>query len=123
MNDSKKYGLTFLIAFVAAGTVLATLVFPFWNLIRDDVYEEVVILNNYDRVCYVDTSDTIPKTISNCTAEPGSTVTVKYGEGMAWAVIESPPEDYVQKSSTDDEMRSEQANPFEFIKENFGPSG
>ncbi len=45
-NDSKKYGAIFGGAFVLAGLVLSIIVFPFWNLIRDDVYEKVVILSN-----------------------------------------------------------------------------
>ena len=50
-----------------AGIVLSTLVFPFWNLIREDVYEETEILSNQDGVCYVETQDNVPKTIEDCT--------------------------------------------------------
>ena len=52
-------------AFLTAGIVLSTMVFPFWNLIRDDVYEEVTILTNDDGVCYVETEDAIPKVIGH----------------------------------------------------------
>ena len=90
MHDSKKYGLTFLVAFVAAGLVIATVIFPFWNLIRADVYEETEILLNERGKCYVDTSDNIPKTIDNCVHKIGDIVTIKYGEGMAYAEIVSP---------------------------------
>lgn len=83
-------GLVFGGAFAVAAIVLSTLVFPFWNLIREDVYEEVVILTNDDGVCYVETTDAIPKIIENCDLKPGDTTTVKFGRGLAWAkIIES----------------------------------
>lgn len=81
----------FLAAFVIAGLVISTLVFPFWNLIREDVYEEVEILNNDKGICYVHTSDNVPKTIDNCELDPGTKVTIKFGEGLAWAEIVSSP--------------------------------
>jgi len=65
-------------------------VFPFWNLIREDVYEEAVILTNDDGICYVETVDNIPKTIENCTLETGNKVTVKFGRDLAWATIVEP---------------------------------
>ena len=87
LSDGQKYGAIFGGALIAAGLVLATVVFPFWNLIRDDVFEEVEILSNSDGICYVETLDNIPKTIENCNAQPGDVVTIKYGEGLAWAKI------------------------------------
>jgi len=89
-NDSKKYGAIFGGAFILAGLVMATLVFPFWNLIREDVYEDVTILSNHDGVCYADTTDLVPKTIDNCNAKPGDQVTIKFGRDLAWAEIISP---------------------------------
>ena len=86
-SDGQKHIAIFGGAFIAAGLVLATIVFPFWNLIRDDVFEEVEILSNSDGICYVETLDNIPKTIENCNAAPGDTVTIKFGEGLAWAKI------------------------------------
>jgi len=44
MSDGKKYGLMFLFIFITAFIIIATLIFPFWNLIREDVYEEVEIM-------------------------------------------------------------------------------
>jgi len=44
MKDSKKYGLMFLFIFITAFIIIATLIFPFWNLIREDVYEEAEIM-------------------------------------------------------------------------------
>ena len=44
MNDSKKHGLMFLFTFLGAAIIIGTVVFPFWNLIRADVYEEVEIM-------------------------------------------------------------------------------
>ena len=70
-----------------AGLVLATVVFPFWNLIRDDVTEQVVILSNEDGVCFAETSDDIPKTIEGCEAAPGDAVVIRFGEGLAWATV------------------------------------
>ncbi|MCV0373762.1 MAG: hypothetical protein K5793_09455 [Nitrosarchaeum sp.] len=90
LSYGKKMGLVFGGAFMAAALVLSTVVFPFWNLIREDVYEEVIILNNDGGVCYVETKDIIPKTIENCTLESGDMATIKFGRGLAWAVIVEP---------------------------------
>ena len=87
LTDGQRYGAIFGGAFVVAGLVLATVVFPFWNLIRDDVTEQAVILSNEDGVCFVETSDNIPKTIDGCEASPGDTVVVRFGEGLAWATV------------------------------------
>lgn len=90
LTDSQKYGAIFGGAFVIAGIILSTLVFPFWNLIREDVFEEVEIISSSNGKCYAHTSDNIPKTIENCNLEPGTKVTIKFGEGLAWAsIIES----------------------------------
>ena len=68
------------------GVVLFTVVFPFWNLVRGDVHE-VIILSSNNGVCYVETSDMIPKTIEQCWLAPGDAVTIKFGEGLAWATL------------------------------------
>lgn len=83
----RKYAMIFGSILVLVGLVIATVVFPFWNLIRADVYEEVIILSSNDGVCAAETSDDIPKQIENCGAQVGDAVTIKYGEGMAWAQI------------------------------------
>jgi len=90
MHDSKKHGLMFLFIFITAFIIIATVVFPFWNLIREDVYEEVEIMLNERGKCYADTLDNIPKTIANCDHEIGDIVTIKFGKGMANAVIANP---------------------------------
>ena len=94
MSDGKKYGLMFLFIFITAFIIIATLIFPFWNLIREDVFEEVEIMGKwstwYGTMCNVDTSDNIPKTIDNCDSEVGDIVTVKYGKDMAYAEIVNP---------------------------------
>ena len=94
MTDGKKYGLMFLFIFITAFIIIATLIFPFWNLIREDVFEEVEIMGKwstwYGTMCNVDTSDNIPKTIDNCDSEVGDIVTVKYGKDMAYAEIVNP---------------------------------
>lgn len=89
-NDSKKYGAIFGGALVGSALILATLVFPFWNLIREDVFEEVEILSNSDGVCYANTADNVPKRIKNCDLEPGTKVTIKFGKDLAWAEIVEP---------------------------------
>ena len=80
----------FLFIFITAFVIIATVVFPFWNLIREDVYEEVEILLNERGKCYADTIDNIPKTIANCDHEIGDIVTIKFGKGLANAVIANP---------------------------------
>ncbi len=90
LNSSQKTSLVFIGAFLTAGIVLSTMVFPFWNLIREDVFEEVMILTNDNGICYVETSDDIPKTIEDCTLNPGDKTMIKFGEGLAWATIVSP---------------------------------
>jgi len=90
ISSSQKGALVAGGAFLAAGIVLSTLVFPFWNLIREDVYEDVVILTNDDGICYVETVDNIPKTIENCTLKLDDKATIKFGEGLAWATIVTP---------------------------------
>ena len=52
-SSSQKGGLVFGGTVLFAGIVLPTLVFPFWNLIREDVYE--VILTNDNGICFVET--------------------------------------------------------------------
>ena len=80
----------FLFIFITAAVVISTVVFPFWNLIREDVYEEVEILLNERGKCYADTLDEVPKTIANCDHEIGDIVTIKFGKGLANAVIVNP---------------------------------
>ena len=90
INDSNRQLFYFGLIIVSIGVVMATVVFPFWNLIREDIFEEAEILSNDDGICYVTTSDEIPKTIVNCIVAPGDVVNVKYGHGLAWAKIVQP---------------------------------
>jgi len=90
LSSSQKTSLVFLGAFLTAGIVLSTMVFPFWNLIREDILEEVVILTNDDGICYVEAMDDIPKIIEDCTLNSGDVATIKYGKDLAWATIISP---------------------------------
>ena len=90
MHDSKKHGLMFLFIFITAAVIISSVVFPFWNLIREDVYEEVEIMLNERGKCYADTLDNIPKTIANCDHKIGDIVTIKFGKGLANAVIANP---------------------------------
>ena len=90
LSYGKKMGLIFGGAFTVAALVLATVVFPFWNLIREDVYEEVIILSNDNGVCYVETNDAVPKTIENCNLSQGDKTTIKFGKDLAWATIIEP---------------------------------
>ena len=41
LSDGQKYAIVFLGSLAVAGVVLSTLVFPFWNFIREDIIEEV----------------------------------------------------------------------------------
>ena len=70
LSDSQKYGAIFGGAIILAGIILSTVVFPFWHLIREDVFEETEILSSSEGICYANTSDNIPKTIENCYLEP-----------------------------------------------------
>ena len=90
LNHSQKLALGFGGAFIVAGIVISTLVFPFWNLIREDMYEEVIILTNDNGICYVDTADNVPKIIEDCSLSPGDKTTIKFGEDLAWATIVTP---------------------------------
>lgn len=87
---SRKLALGFGGCFIVAGIVLSTLVFPFWNLIREDIYEDVVILTNDNGTCYVETLDKVPKTIENCSLKSGDKATIKFGKDLAWATIVAP---------------------------------
>jgi len=86
-SSGQKTSLVFVGAFVLAGIVLSTIIFPFWHLIREDVFEDVIILTNDDGVCYVETLDLIPKTIENCSSISGEIVSIKFGKGLAWATV------------------------------------
>ena len=90
LSSSQQQGLVFGGAFLVAGIVLSTIIFPFWNLIREDVFEDVIILSNDDGTCYVETSDNVPKLIENCQLNEGDKVTIKFGKGLAWATIVNP---------------------------------
>ena len=87
LSSSQKGGLVFGGAFLVAGIVLSTMVFPFWNLIREDVFEDVLILTNDDGTCYVETNDNIPKIIEDCNLQPGDKTMIKFGKDLAWATI------------------------------------
>ena len=66
------------------------MVFPFWHLIREDVFEDVVILSNDNGTCYVETDDNVPKIIENCELDTGDKVTIKFGKDLAWATVVTP---------------------------------
>jgi hypothetical protein len=92
LSDGQKYAIVFLGSLLVAGIVLSTLVFPFWNFIREDIIEEIEIFRSADGNCYVDTVDGIPKTIKNCNLKQGTIVTITYGHGLPWAKIVDPGE-------------------------------
>ena len=62
LSDGQKYAIVFLGSLAVAGIVLGTLVFPFWNFIREDITEEVEIFSSADGNCYVDTLDAVSYT-------------------------------------------------------------
>ena len=78
LSSSQQQGLVFGGAFLVAGIVLSTMIFPFWHLIREDVFEDVVILSNDNGTCYVETIDSVPKIIDNCEMSAGDDVTIKF---------------------------------------------
>ena len=90
LSSSQKTSLVFGGAFLVAGIILSTMIFSFWHLIREDVFEDVVILTNDDGICYVETIDNVPKTIKDCNLNPGDKTTIKFGKDLAWASIVSP---------------------------------
>ena len=90
LSSSQKGGLVFGGAFLVAGIVLSTMVFPFWHLIREDVFEDVIILSNDNGTCYVETDDNVPKIIENCELDAGDKVTIKFGKDLAWATVVTP---------------------------------
>ena len=90
LDDGKKYAIIFLGALATAGIIIGTVVFPFWNFIRDEIIEDVEIFETANGKCYVNTSDGIPKTIDDCNIPSGTNVTVKYSDRMPKAVIYSP---------------------------------
>jgi hypothetical protein len=90
LTYGQNMGLVFGGAFAVAAIVLSTMVFPFWNLIREDVFEDAVILTNDKGTCYVETKDFIPKIIENCNLQSGDKATIKFGRGLAWATIIEP---------------------------------
>jgi hypothetical protein len=90
LSSSQQQGLVFGGAFLVAGIVLSTMVFPFWHLIREDVFEDVIILSNDNGTCYVETIDSVPKIINNCAMSAGDDVTIKFGKDLAWATIVTP---------------------------------
>ena len=92
LSDGQKYAIVFLGSLVVAVIVLSTLVFPFWNFIRENITEEVEIFQSAGGNCYVDTADKIPKTIENCNLKEGTLVTINYEHGLPLAKIVSPGE-------------------------------
>ena len=90
LSSSQQQGLVFGGAFLVAGIVLSTMIFPFWHLIREDVFEDVVILSNDNGTCYVETDDNVPKIIENCELDAGDKVTIKFGKDLAWATVVTP---------------------------------
>ena len=90
LSSSQQQGLVFGGAFLFAWIVLSTMVFPFWHLIREDVFEDVVILSNDNGTCYVETDDNVPKIIENCELDTGDKVTIKFGKDLAWATVVTP---------------------------------
>ena len=90
LSSSQQQGLVFGGAFLVAGIVLSTMVFPFWHLIREDVFEDVIILSNDNGTCYVETDDNVTKIIENCELDAGDKVTIKFGKDLAWATVVTP---------------------------------
>ncbi|MFQ5941662.1 MAG: hypothetical protein ACE5KA_08205 [Nitrososphaerales archaeon] len=90
-TGTRNLAILFGLVAVGAAILLATAVFPATNLIRETVTAEGVIVSSSNGICVVDTADGIPKTIKNCDLPVGSSVTVRFQEGMYEANIVSQP--------------------------------
>lgn len=93
LETTSTKNLLFLFGAIAAGAAIlvALVVFPATNLIRETVTAEGVIAASSNGKCVVDTPDGIPKTIKNCELPAGTGVTVSYQQGMYEAKIVSQP--------------------------------
>lgn len=76
MEFSKQMAIP--IAAAIAVIVMATAVFPFWNLLPRHVTEEVKVVYVDESGCTVETSDHFIIKIGPCEGKPGETITATF---------------------------------------------
>ena len=81
-HSTKKLLIIFGSIALGVFIVLGIFVFPFKNLIREEITSEAKIVSKNNGICVVDTPDH-PRGINNCNYNVGDIVIVKYKEGTA----------------------------------------
>ena len=76
MELTKEKGIA--LAAVAAVIVMATVVFPFWNLLPRNVTETVKVISVDQTRCTVETLDHYIIEVDSCNGKPGDTVTATF---------------------------------------------
>ena len=78
LTHGQKMDIVFGGVFAMVVTVLSTMGFPFWDLIREDIFKDVVILTNDGDSCSVETNDYMPKIIENYDLQSCDKTTIKF---------------------------------------------
>ena len=76
MELTKEKGIA--LAAVAAVIVMATAVFPFWNLLPRNVTESVTVHTVDQTGCTVETSDHFIVKLDSCNGKPGDKITATF---------------------------------------------
>ena len=76
MQFTKEKGIA--LAAVAAVIIMATVVFPFWNLLPNQVTETVKIIKVDQTGCTVETLDHYIIEIDSCDGKPGDIITATF---------------------------------------------
>ena len=76
MEFSKQMAIP--IAVVIVVIVMATAVFPFWNLLPRHITEEVKVVQVDESGCTVETADHFIIKIGQCDGKPGETITATF---------------------------------------------
>lgn len=76
MEFTKEKGIV--VAAVLAFVIMATVVFPVWNLFPRNVTETVKIVALDETGCIVETLDHYIVRIESCTGQPGSNITATF---------------------------------------------
>ena len=76
MEFSKQMAIPIAVAIVVI--VMATAVFPFWNLLPRNITEEVKVVQVDESGCTVETSDHFIIKIGPCDGKPGETITATF---------------------------------------------
>lgn len=76
MEFTKQMAIPIAMAIVVI--VMATAVFPFWNLLPRHITEEVKVVHVDESGCTVETSDHFIIKIGLCDGKPGETITATF---------------------------------------------